>query len=146
MTTGTQLQREARLRAVEEHLDAENNHDIGAIMATFSPQPAFALNGAEFGGAETVRALYEGFGFGEGGSFSGLRVEVLKLHPGDESATAELMLRGRHTGDWQGVPATGREVAVPVCAVFTFDAQDRVASERVYFDGALVLRQLGVLA
>lgn len=141
----TQNVREARIRIVQEHLDAENKHDLDAIMATFSNQPAFALNGRDLAGQETIRGLYDGFGFGQRGSFSEIQAEIKQWYFGDDSITLELFLRAKHTGEWQGIPATGRAVAVPLCAIFTFDANNQVASERVYFDAATVLQQIGVL-
>lgn len=145
MSTSTQMQKEARSKIVQEHLEAESNHDLDAIMATFSAQPAFALNGMDLAGAQVIRSVYEGFGFGEHGSFSDIQLEVKHWHLGDDSITTEMMLRANHTGDWQGIPATGRAVTVALCAVFTFDEDDKVASERVYFDAATVLQQIGVL-
>ena len=138
-------QREARLSSVQAHLEAECRHDIDAIMATFSAQPGFALNGMELSGAEVVRGVYDGFGFGEKGSFADIQLEVKQQYVGDESVTVELMFRAQHAGEWQGIAATGRAVAVPLCAIFTFDADNKVASERVYFDAATVLQQIGVL-
>jgi hypothetical protein len=35
-------------------------------------------------------------------------------------------------------------VDFPLCGVYTFDADDRLAGERIYYDRATVLRQLGV--
>lgn len=137
--------RAARIRSVQEHLDAENQHDLDAIMATFSAHPAFALNGMELAGADVIRGVYDGFGFGQHGSFSNLNIEVKTWYFGDESITTEMTLRASHTGAWQGIPATGRAVEVPLCAIFTFDAENKVASERAYFDAATVLRQIGVL-
>lgn len=141
----TQNLRDTRLRIVQEHLDAENNHDLNAIMATFSAQPGFALNGLELAGAEVVRSVYDGFGFGQHGSFSDINIEVKQWYFGDESITTEMILRASHTGAWQGIPATGRKVEVPLCAIFTFDDENKVASERAYFDAASVLQQIGVL-
>ena len=141
----TESNGEARRRSVQQHLHAENQHDIEAIMATFSAQPGFALNGMELAGADAVRGLYGGFGFGQQGSFSDIQVEVKHWYDGEESVTLELLLRAQHTGDWQGIAATGRAVAVPLAAIFTFDAANQVASERVYFDAATVLQQIGVL-
>ncbi len=146
MSTSIQMQKEARIKIVQEHLDAETNHDLDAIMATFSAQPAFALNGMDLAGAQVIRSVYEGFGFGQHGSFSDIQLEIKPWHLGDDSITTEMILRANHTGDWQGIPATGRAVTVALCAVFTFDAEDKVASERVYFDAATVLQQIGVLS
>ncbi|NOT60919.1 MAG: SnoaL-like domain-containing protein [Acidobacteria bacterium] len=138
-------QREARLNIVKAHLDAECQHDLDAIMATFSAQPGFALNGMELSGAEVVRGVYDGFGFGEQGSFADIKLEVQQQYVGDDSVTTEMMFRATHAGEWQGIAATGRAVAVPLCAIFTFDANNQVASERVYFDAATVLQQIGAL-
>ena len=43
-----------------------------------------------------------------------------------------------------GLPATGRRVEISLCGIYTFDDQDRLAGERIYYDRATVLRQLGV--
>jgi len=43
-----------------------------------------------------------------------------------------------------GLPATGRRVELPLCGIYTFDADDRLAGERIYYDRGTVLRQLGV--
>lgn len=57
----------------------------------------------------------------------------------------ELLFTGTHTDTFQGIQATNREFSVPACAIFTFDGEGKLAGERVYFDGALVLQQLGAL-
>jgi hypothetical protein len=54
------------------------------------------------------------------------------------------LIRGTQLGSWRGLPATGRRVEVPLCGVYTFDESDRLAGERIYYDRATVLRQLGV--
>ena len=144
--TISQNLRGIREQIVLKHLQAENAHDIEGIMETFSAEPSFALNGAELAGQETIRAVYEGFGFGQNGSFSDIQLKLQKWYWGDESVTIEIFLNAKHTGDWQGIAATGKSVAIPFCAVFTFDDANKVASERAWFDGALVLQQLGVLS
>ncbi len=144
--TTSQNLKELREQIVLKHLQAENNHDINGIMETFSEQPGFALNGAELSGQETIRAVYEGFGFGQSGSFSDIQLNIQKWYWGEESVTVEMFLNARHTGEWQSIAATGKTVAIPLCAIFTFDDSNKVASERAWFDGALVLQQLGVLS
>ncbi|MGE5052583.1 MAG: ester cyclase, partial [Acidobacteriota bacterium] len=56
----------------------------------------------------------------------------------------EVLICGTHLGAWRGLPATGRRVEIPLCGVYTFDDVDRLAGERIYYDRATVLRQLGV--
>jgi hypothetical protein len=54
------------------------------------------------------------------------------------------VIRGTHLGGWRSLPATGRRVEFPLCGVYTFDADDRLAGEKIYYDRGTVLKQLGV--
>jgi steroid delta-isomerase-like uncharacterized protein len=134
-----------RLQLVEDHIRAENEHDVNGIMETFVPEPTFVLNGTTVNGHESIRGFYEEFGFGEKGGFANLHVETLQRHVSDEAIILELTLSGEHQNTWQGIPATGRKFEIPACAVFFFDKAGKLAGERVYLDGALLLKQLGVL-
>jgi steroid delta-isomerase-like uncharacterized protein len=127
-------------------MHAENAHDITATMATLGRQPRYILNGTILDGHEAIRGAYEGIGLGKGAAFSHFKVDVTALHTSEEAVVLEGMMSGTHVAEWQGIPATGRSFAIPVCAVFTFDAEEKLAGERIYFDGALLLRQLGVLS
>jgi hypothetical protein len=54
------------------------------------------------------------------------------------------VITGTQLGAWRGLPGTGRRLEFSLCAVFTFDENDRLARETIYYDRATVLRQLGV--
>ena len=136
----------ARKTLVEEHLRAENAPDITATMATLGRQPRYVLNGVLIDGHEAMRAAYEGMGLGNAAAFAQFKVAVPGLHTGEEAVVLEGMMSGTHVAEWQGVPATGRSFHIPVCAVFTFDAEEKLAGERIYFDSGLLLQQLGVLS
>ena len=131
-----------RLANLQEHLDAENAHDLEAIMRTYAADPVVVLNGFLIEGAEAVREFHARFGFGGSGSFSEVRVTERHRHVTDEAIVIEQVLGGRHTGDYQGLAATGRTFAVRVCTVYRFDVEGRLASEDVYFDTAYLRRQL----
>jgi len=73
-------------------------------------------------------------------------IEVKHRHVAEDSIVLEVELTGTHLGAWRGLPATGRRVDFPLCAVYTFDGQDRLAGERIYYDRTTVLRQLGVVS
>ena len=63
MTTAlTQEQIQARLQLVEEHIRAENAHDVDGIMKTFGKDPTFIMNADTFYGHDSIRALYQRFG------------------------------------------------------------------------------------
>ena len=63
-----------------------------------------------------------------------LQIEVQRRHVTDDAILVEVMIRGTHLGEWRRLPATGRRVEFPLCGVYTFDADDRLARERIYYD------------
>ena len=73
-----------------------------------------------------------------------LEIKVQRRHVTDDAILVEVMIRGTHLGGWRGLPATGRRVEFPLCGVYTFDADDRLAGEKIYYDRGTVLRQLGL--
>ena len=67
---------------------------------------------------------------------------------GTDRIVEEFVVRFTHTVEigWvvPGVPATGRKVEFPLVVMIEFQA-DKIACERIYWDQATVLSQLGVL-
>ena len=139
-------QLEPRIELLNRHLDAENRHDVEAIMDTYERDPEVIINGSVFSGTDSIRKFHERLGFGQNGGFSDLRVGERHRFIHDEAIIVEQTLSGRHTGTWQGVAATGRSFEIPVCTVYLFGGENRLAGERVYFDSVLLLKQLGVVA
>jgi steroid delta-isomerase-like uncharacterized protein len=139
-------QLKARVALLEEHLRAENAHDLEAIMETFGQGAIMILNGYTFEDHKGIRSLHEEFGFNDSGGFSDLRIDVKRRHIADDAIILEQTLSGRHTGTWQGYQATGRSFKVAVCTVYTFDEEGKLAGENAYFDRAFLLKQLGALA
>ena len=56
----------------------------------------------------------------------------------------EFDLKGTHDGPLRGIPATGKEFTCRSVAFFLFEAE-RLVCERVYFDAATILGQLGLI-
>ena len=61
----------------------------------------------------------------------------------DGKAVLEGDFIGRHIGEFAGVPATHRDVRVPLCVVYDLE-RDRIRRGRVYFEIPALLKQLGV--
>jgi steroid delta-isomerase-like uncharacterized protein len=91
-------------------------------------------------GAEAVRELWQGLIAG----FPDLRIEPGRHLHTDDAVFVEVTLRGTHQGEWIGIPATGRRGSVRIACLYEFE-EDRLVCERVWFDLATILRQLGVL-
>jgi steroid delta-isomerase-like uncharacterized protein len=134
-----QALRERREAIVNEHIAAENRHDIEATIATFH-SARYEVNGEESDGEEAVRDLLQELMAG----FPDFQVEVGKFHHADDAVIGEGRITGTHGGEFAGVPATGRRVDYPAVAIFEFE-EDRLLCEKVYFDGATILTQIGVL-
>jgi steroid delta-isomerase-like uncharacterized protein len=73
-----------------------------------------------------------------------LAIEVTHRHLAADTLVLEVIIRGTHLGAWRGLPATGRRLEFPLCGVYTFDADDRLSGERIYYDRGMVLGQLGL--
>ncbi|MFW6202617.1 MAG: ester cyclase [Gemmatimonadota bacterium] len=133
---------EARLAIVEEHIRHENAHDLEGILSTFGEDPAYEERPWEVRheGIDGVRGYYAELI----GALPDLEIEVRERHVAEEAIILEVMIRGTHLGAWRGLPATGRRLEFPLCAIYTFTEDDRLAAERIYYDRATLFRQLGI--
>ena len=137
--TGEAL-REKREALVIEHMESENRHEFDVTLETFD-HPRYELigTGDVHDGAAEVAAYFEETRT----AFPDQRNELLSLHHSDAAVVVEAMLYGTHLGPFRGLPPTGRSFEMRFCALFLFE-EDRLVCERVYFDAATILRQLGI--
>jgi steroid delta-isomerase-like uncharacterized protein len=132
----------ARIALVEHHIRLENEHDLEGVLGTFGDVAQYDDEawGEHHQGRNGVRLFYEQLMR----ALPDLEIEVQRRHVTDDAILVEVMIRGTHLGRWRGLPATGRRVEFPLCGVYTFDADDLLAGEKIYYDRGTVLRQLGV--
>jgi steroid delta-isomerase-like uncharacterized protein len=132
--------RERREKIVWEHMLSENEHDFDTTLATFDhPRYEIVPTGDVFDGAEEVARYFEE----TRAAFPDQRNENDVLHHAEDAVLVEFDLKGTHRGPFRGLPATGRAFECRCLAAFVFE-QDRLVCERVYFDSATILRQLGI--
>jgi steroid delta-isomerase-like uncharacterized protein len=62
---------------------------------------------------------------------------------GENNAMVEGDFIGKHIGEFAGIPATGKDVRVPLCVVYDLE-NDEIKHGRVYFEMPALLQQLGV--
>src|ERR1700722_9741680 len=134
--------RAARIAVVEQPVRLENAHDLEGVLQTFGRTARYDDEawGEHYEGGDGVRLFYEQLMK----ALPDLAIEVVRRHVTDDAVLLEVMIRGRHLGEWRGLPATGRRVEIPLCGVYTFDSEDRLAGEKIYYDRGTVLEQLGV--
>jgi steroid delta-isomerase-like uncharacterized protein len=74
-------------------------------------------------------------------AFAGARSEVETVLLGDEAAAIAFTFHGRHDGAFLGLPATRRQVAVPMVMVLRL-AGGLIARADLYYNAGTLLRQL----
>lgn len=133
--------RDRRLAVLDEHFRSEVDHDWDACLATFEDVPRYEIvaTGQIHEGREAVVAYHRA----QRTAFPDQRHENVRMHVADDDTViAEFDLLGTNTGEFLGLPATGKSFRVAVVAVFSFSG-DRITNERVYLDSASLLRQVG---
>lgn len=138
----TNNQRSNRIAIVEQHIGLENQHDLEGVLNTFGSNAHYDDNpwNDHFQGLNGVRQFYTQLMR----ALPDLEIAVQRQHVAEDAILVEVIIRGTHLGSWRGLPATGRRVEFPLCGIYTFDAEDRLAGEKIYYDRGTILRQLGV--
>ena len=132
----------ARIALVEEHIRLENKHDLEGVLKTFGDAARYDDESWDehYQGRNGVRSFYEQLMT----ALPDLEIQVQRRHVANDAILVEVVIRGTQLGAWRGLPPTGRRVEFPLCGVYTFDDDDHLAGEKIYYDRATVLRQLGV--
>ena len=131
-----------RMAIVEEHVRLENEHNLDGIIETFGDTARYDDESwnEHYEGREQVRQFYRELM----AALPDLQIEIIRRHVAAETIVLEVIIHGTQLGAWRGLPATGRRIKVPLCGIYTFSSDDRLAGEKIYYDRAMVLRQLGV--
>jgi len=133
--------RERRETLVREHMESENHHDFETTLGTFEhPRYEIVPTGDVFDGAEAVQQYFDDTRT----AFPDQRNEVIALHHADDGVIVEFELKGTHEGPLRGIPATGKEFTCRTAAFFLFE-EEKLVCERVYFDAATIMAQLGLI-
>jgi len=70
------------------------------------------------------------------------KADVKNTVVGDGKAVMEADFVGRHIGEFFGIPATNKQVRVPLCVAYDLE-NDRITRGRIYFETPVLLQQLG---
>lgn len=92
-------------------------------------------------GREAVAAMLRDF-YEDG--FADSHFEVHKLVADGNKVVGEGVLYGTHTGDFMGMPATGRSIELPIIAIFVVE-DGSITEGRLYYDVGTMLAQLGMM-
>jgi len=130
------------LRLVRDYINAWNSHDFGRILGLFAPGGTYTDPNCSEGvdSERLVRYLSELVS-----AFPDLRREgSSRTVPGADMVTVEWVMTGTNSGSFRGLPATGKEIAVPGVDIVESRA-GQIHSIRSYFDSSALFKQLDAL-
>ena len=134
---------EAREQLMLDYLAAWNRRDPEAIASFFAEGAAYEDRGAGVTahGPEEIRLhaarVHE--------AFPDLSFELTRAAHGDDFSAGEWRSRMTHLGEFDGLSPTGRVVESSGVDVATLDGEDRIMHLVSYYDGAEIMRRLGLL-
>jgi steroid delta-isomerase-like uncharacterized protein len=129
---------QANAALVRESFEAFNAGDTETLFAAMAPD--FAMHLAEFPAPLGRDAWREGFELMRR-AFPDLEARVEDVVAADDKVAVRITLRGTHRGEFQGIPATGREVHYVSHEIYRV-ANGLFAEEWVCSDTASLFRQL----
>lgn len=136
--------RDRRLEVIREHMDTEVTKEFDRTLATFKSdgegQPHYEImaTGQIFDGDDEVMEYY----LTTRTAFPDQRHENSRFHVTDDAVIVEFDLVGTNLGEFYGLPPTGKAFRVPICAIFFMEG-DHIVNERIYFDSASLVTQIG---
>jgi steroid delta-isomerase-like uncharacterized protein len=134
---------EAREGLMLDYLAAWNDRDAGRVAGFFAEDAIYDDRGAgEIAhGRDGIRSHVERVHAG----FPDLHFELVRALHGDHFTAGEWRSRMTHGGEFAGLAPTGRLVESSGVDVATLDEQGRIAHLVSYYDGAAIMRALGLL-
>jgi steroid delta-isomerase-like uncharacterized protein len=136
-----------RLEIVRQHMEAEDRKDLDAVVACFTDDCYYRVPGLDLHlhGREQIRGWYTEL-------FAAIpdMANECERYWSFQGETEPFVLyqaemTGTHLGTLQGWHATGRCFRTGMLVRIPIAADGRMLAEEVYFDGAHLFRQLGIL-
>ncbi len=128
----------ANTALVRESFEAFNAGDIDGLLAAMAPD--FVMHLAEFPEPLGRAVWREGFEMMRR-AFPDLEARVEDVIAADDKVAVRVSFRGTHRGEFQGIPATGREVHYVSHEIYRIE-NGLFAEEWICSDNASLFRQL----
>jgi len=127
---------------VSTYIDTFSRQDLDAWVATFAHDGTYSDPvTAQPLSAQALKDHFAGFFAG----FPDATTETVAVHAiTEELAVWRMVIRGTQTGNYRGLPPTGRSLILPGCEFIEIRA-GRVYRVEGYFDRLSILQQLGAV-
>jgi steroid delta-isomerase-like uncharacterized protein len=132
-----------REAVVDAHIRAEAiDHDVASTLATFR-HPRYEVPALEAiaDGPDAVTGLVGAVLE----AFPDFHLRKTAVHHSEDAVIVECVFGGTQKGVWAGIPPTGKAMQVQGVLIFVFD-EEHLVCEKVFFDHATILSQLGKLS
>lgn len=132
------------LDAAELHralYQAITSKDFDMIGELYHPECIYMVgDGVEMRGADVPLGAVKAFT----SALPDLSIDIRQQYlPKDGVSIVEYIFSGTHRGELEGIPATGKKVAVVACSIM--EARDgKIVREHDYYDTMALMNQLGV--
>jgi len=126
------------------YIDAWNTHDIDAIVEVVAEQLVYDERPMTMSGPIHGRLAFRQYLKSVFKMFPDLRIQTTLCDTGSSVAVAESLMRGTYAGSAGIRLGRGRQISARVACVFEV-AGGRLTHERLYWDRANTMRQLGLL-
>ena len=126
------------------YINAWNKHDIESILATVAEQFVYDERPMTMSDVIRGRQAFREYLGGIFNVFPDLRVQVTSCESGSSLAMAESIMKGTYAGRAMAPFGRGRQISARVACVFEV-ASGVLLHERLYWDRANTMRQLGLL-
>lgn len=108
--------------------------------SNFTTDVRFKMKPADVVGIDSARAFYANFLTG----FSNIKFTIIDVFGQGEKLVKHWNFKGTHTGDFFGIPATGKAVDLDGSTIVKM-ANGKIAAEQDFYDNMDFMTQLGLI-
>jgi hypothetical protein len=124
-------ERDRRRTLMEVHVAAENDHDLDAIMATFSNDAELIFNSNRSRGYEEIARGHALIGMSsQPGALEDLRCVNQRIFFTDAEIIVEARMEGKFVRQFGNIPPTNEQVRLRGFNAYLFDAEGKLIRER----------------
>jgi steroid delta-isomerase-like uncharacterized protein len=128
-------------KTARDYLETWNKRDWEKYKSFMHPQYSYTGgDGNRMDGPDSGVAVGQMFAT----AFPDGRINFKQIHASDNTVVVEFTGEGTHTGDFAGVPASGRKINILVCDVIEF-RDGKIIAEREYIDMLSMMQQIGAI-
>jgi steroid delta-isomerase-like uncharacterized protein len=128
------------MAAVRRFFDLVNDGNLDAIGGLIAPGFQLHFDGMPVFDEQGATEFFRGFV----AAFPGIHHEILDQFAADDRVATRILVTGVQSGDFMGMPATGRQISIGGINIHRF-ADGHIAEQWVNSDSLGMLQQLGMI-